>query len=124
MDLTCRPWSVNCYALYKVWFKCHTVVDLRITDINSITSKIKSWLYQEQLEKPEEMVIYRPIKAGGLGLQNVGCKAKASLIRTFLETAINPSFSHSLYHSLLFRAHHINRTPPLNLYYGSKKTPP
>ena len=104
MDLTCRPWSVNCYALSKVWFKCHTV-DLRVADINSITSKIKSWLYQDQLEKPEEMVIYRPINAGGLGLHNVSCKAKASLIRTFLETAVNPSFSHSLYHSLLFRAH-------------------
>merc|ERR1712215_448596 len=51
------------------------------------------------------MVIYRPINAGGLGLHHVSCKAKASLIRTFLETAINPSFSHSLYHSLLFRAH-------------------
>ena len=104
MDLTCRPWSVNCYALSKVWFKCHTV-DLRVADINSITSKIKSWLYQDQLEKPEEMVIYRPINAGGLGLHHVSCKAKASLIRTFLETAVNPSFSHSLYHSLLFRAH-------------------
>ena len=104
MDLTCRPWSVNCYALSKIWFKCHTV-DLRVADINSITSKIKSWLYQDQLEKPEEMVIYRPINAGGLGLHNVSCKAKASLIRTFLETAVNPSFSHSLYHSLLFRAH-------------------
>lgn len=104
MDLTSRPWSINSYALSKAWFKCHTV-DLRITDITNVTSKIKSWLFQDQLEKPEEMILYRPVKMGGLGLHNVRCKSKASLIRTFLETAIHPSFSHSLYHSLLYRAH-------------------
>ena len=49
MDLSSRPWSLNSYALRKVWFKCHTV-DLRVTDINSITSNVKSWLFQDQLE--------------------------------------------------------------------------
>ena len=29
MNLSSRPWSVNNYALTKVWFKCHTV-DLRV----------------------------------------------------------------------------------------------
>ena len=52
MDLTSRPWSLNSYALSKVWSKCHTV-DLRITDITNLTSKVKSWLFQDQLEKPE-----------------------------------------------------------------------
>ena len=50
MDMTSRPWSINSYALSKVWFKCHSV-DLRVTDINSITSKVKRWLFQDQLEK-------------------------------------------------------------------------
>ena len=62
MPLTQRPWSINSYALSKVWYKCNSI-DLRIMDINSITSKVKSWLYADQLEKPEEIVLYRP----GLG---------------------------------------------------------
>ena len=104
MDLTSRPWSLNSYATSKVWFRCHTV-DLRVMDISSVTSKVKSWLYQDQLLKPEEMIIYRPIDMGGLQLHNVKIKALASLIRTFLETAVNPSFHHSLLHTILYRVY-------------------
>ena len=43
MEMTARPWSINSYALTKAWFGCHTV-DLRVTDITSITRKLKSWL--------------------------------------------------------------------------------
>ena len=122
MDLSSRPWSLNTFALTKVWFKCHTV-DLRITDISSITSKIKSWLYQDQLEKPEEMILFRPIRMGGLGLHNVRIKALASLIRTFLETSVNPSFLHNLYHTILFRVYvlqddSISSPPPMPPYYS------
>ena len=60
-------------------------------DINNISSRVKSWLFQDQLEKPQEMIIHRPIHMGGLGVHNVKCKALASLIRTFLETAANPA---------------------------------
>ena len=77
MDMTSRPWSINSYALSKVWFKCHSV-DLRVADINSISSKVKSWLFQDQLEKPEEMVLHRPISVGGFGLHNVKYKALAT----------------------------------------------
>jgi hypothetical protein len=122
MDLSSRPWSLNTFALTKVWFKCHTV-DLRITDISSITSKIKSWLYQDQLEKPEEMILFRPIKMGGLGLHNVRIKALASLIRTFLETSVNPSFLHNMYRTILFRVYvlqddSISSPPPMPPYYS------
>ena len=48
VELTARPWSLNSYALTKVWYRSHTV-DLRVTDITSITSKVKSWLHQDQL---------------------------------------------------------------------------
>ena len=75
MDLSARPWSLNSYALTKAWFRCHTV-DLRVADISSLTSKVKGWLYQDQLEKPEDMVNYRPPEMGGLGLHHVGIKAK------------------------------------------------
>ena len=42
MDLSCRPWSINTYALSNFWFKCHTV-DIRVLDSSSISSKVRSW---------------------------------------------------------------------------------
>jgi hypothetical protein len=86
----------------QVWFKCHTV-DIRFLDSSNISSKVRSWLFQDQLEKPQAMILYRLIQMGGLGLHNVKYKALASLIRTFLETSVHPSFQHSLLHSLLYR---------------------
>ena len=50
-------------------------------------------------------MLYRDIHDGGLGLMNVSIRALALLIRTFLETSINPSFRHSLFHEHLFRYH-------------------
>ena len=104
IELSSRPCSLNSYAPSKVWFKWHTV-DLRVSDINSITSKIKSWRCQDQLEKPEEMLLFRPITSGGLGLHNVRIKDLASLIRTFMETLVNPSFLHCIYHTILYRVY-------------------
>ena len=104
MPLTQRPFSANCYALSKVWFKCCTV-NLRVQDITAITSQIKSWLYQDLLLKPSELVLYRSGDDGGLGLLNVKIRSLALLVRTFLETAVNPSFRHSLFHEQLFCFH-------------------
>ena len=123
MELTSRPWSLNTYALTKVWFKCHTV-DLRVADISSVSSKVKSWLFQDQLEKPEEFILHRPIHMGGLGLHSVKIKAQASLIKTFLETAVNPAFNHNLLHTLLYRVYvlqddSIVNPPPLLSYYSA-----
>ena len=115
MDISSRPRSLNSYALSKVWFRCHSV-DLRVSDINSVTSKVKSWLFQDQLEKPEEMVLHRPISMGGFGI-----KALASLIRTFMETAVNPKFLHNLFHTILYRVNVLNDdsipVPHLPPYY-------
>ena len=91
---------MNQYCYSKAWFRTH-----RVTDINKITSLAKSWLYADMLLKPEEMVMVRPVTSGGLGVHHVGMKALAGLIKTFLETASNPKFQHSLYHELLFRYH-------------------
>ena len=54
-------------------------------------------------EKPIELLLYRPVEDGGLGLHHVQCKALSSLISTFLQTAANPGYQQSLYHSLLYR---------------------
>ena len=102
MPLVCRPFSLNCYCLSKAWFRSHSV-DLRVGDITAYTSACKAWLYQDMLEKPSELLLYRPTEEGGLGLHHVQSKALAGLITTFLQTAANPRFQTSLYHSLLYR---------------------
>ena len=102
LPLVCRPFSINSYCLSKVWFRTHSV-DLRVGDITAISSACKGWIYQDMLEKPNELLLYRPTEEGGLGLHHIRSKALASLIATFLQTAANPGFQQSLYHSLLYR---------------------
>ena len=102
MPISQRPWSLNNYALSKVYYRCNSV-DLRVKDLSSITSKIKSWLFMDQFEKPEDIIIYRPASHGGLGLDNVKYKAQSRLLTSFLETSTNSKFTHSLYHEALFK---------------------
>ena len=104
MPLVLRPFSANNYALSKVWFKCSSV-NLRNQDIDFINSQVKSWLYQDCLEKPSELVLYRDSQVGGLGLFHVKIRSLALLIRSFLETASHPSFRHNLLHEVLYRYH-------------------
>ena len=101
MPLTLRPYSANTYALSKVWFKCSSI-NLRTQDIDTITSQVKSWLYQDCFEKPSELVLHRDSHAGGLGLKT---RSLALLIRSFMETACHPAFRHNLLHEILFRYH-------------------
>ena len=82
MPLVLRPWSINSYVMSKVWFRCGSV-DLRVSDISSINSSVKSWLYADLLEKPSEPVMCRPASYGGLGVASVKFKAQTVLIRTF-----------------------------------------
>ena len=57
------------------------------------------------LFKPEEIILYRSVLSGGLGLLNIKEKALTVLIRSFLETACMPKNKPSLYLHLLFRYH-------------------
>ena len=43
MSLVCRPFSLNSYALNKVWYRTHSV-DLRVGDISTLTSLSKSYI--------------------------------------------------------------------------------
>ena len=54
--------------------------------------------------------MYRPPSFGGLGVHNVLLKAKAGLIKSVLETAINSTFRQSLFYSLLFIYHVIGES--------------
>ena len=104
MPLTMRPFSINTHCISKLLFRCGSV-DLRLGDIKKINSDIKSWLFADQLEYPEEIILHRPRASGGLGLLNIKYKAMSEQIRIFLETAINPKFSPNLYHQSLFKWH-------------------
>ena len=104
MPLSQRPWSVNTYALPKIWFRCHTL-ELRVGDLESIMSCIKSWMYADMLEKPEELAMVRPRKMGGLAVHHAKYKARAIMIRSFLESAVNPKYITNLYHNALYRYH-------------------
>ena len=104
LPLTSRPWSLNSFCLSKLWYRT-ACIDLRIGDSDTIQSSIKSWLYQDMILKPQEMVLYRPTSLGGLGLHNVKLRAKAMLIHTFLAQAVSPHFSTNTYYNCLFRWH-------------------
>ena len=104
MPLVSRPFSLNTYCTSKVWFRTGSV-DLRVGDITAITSKLKSYCYQDLYQKPSEVLLYRRVEEGGLGLHHVHSKAQAHLISTFIQTAASKRFRTSLYHSWLFRFH-------------------
>ena len=79
MPLSMRPWSINNYALSKVWFRCSSI-DLRVADIVSINSSVKMWLYADMFEKPSEAIMCRPESYGGLQVQSVKFRAQAGLL--------------------------------------------
>ena len=87
---TVGPWKAGC------------VINICVQDIKAITSQLKSRLYQDLLLNPSELVLYRIIHDGDLGLINVWKRSLDILVRTFLETSINPKFMHSLFHELQF----------------------
>ena len=102
MPVTQRGWSLNSFALSKIWFRTKCV-DLRVCDIQKITSSCKSWLYKDMFAKPEEKILHRPHHYGGLGMHSVKYKALAGFITTFLQTAANPSYRPNLLHTQLYR---------------------
>ena len=104
MHLSLRSSSLNSYCLSKVWFKCPSM-NLRECYFTKISAALKSWLFQDQLEKPEDFVLYRRRSEGGLGLIHTQCKSLSFFIRSFMETASNPAFIRNLYHEALFKWH-------------------
>ena len=83
LPLTSRPWSINTYCLSKLWYRA-ACLDFRVGDCDAITSAVKGWLYQDMLLKPQEMLLFREVHDGGLGMYNVKARAAAVLIHTFL----------------------------------------
>ena len=70
-------------------------------------------LYGDMFGKTSEIVMCCPTSDGGLGVHSVKFRAQALLIRTFMETAAHPQFTHSLLHSHMFQYHVLeNKTLP------------
>jgi len=116
-----RPFSANTFELSKVWFRSATV-NLRESDFSVINPSIKKWLYAALLLKPEEVILFRPVSLGGLGLTSVKLKSMAFLIKTFLELAANPTYIQSQYLNLLYQVHILGEDtpcPPSPPYYGA-----
>ena len=66
LPLTSRPWSINSYCLSKLWYRT-ACLDLIISDSTAITSSIKGWLYQDLLEKRQDIMVYRQPSMVALG---------------------------------------------------------
>ena len=111
MPLNMRSHSENTYAISKPIYRCN-VIDPRVEDIATFNSMSKSFVYCDLLEKPEETTLYRETEDGGLGLVNIQCRAKAALIVTFLQTAINPRFQGNNYHQTLYLYYVLNEQNP------------
>ena len=119
MPFTARPFSANSFSLSKVWFRCHKV-NIRQSDINSIHSSVKRWLYADMIIKPEEKVLFRSVKLGGLGLVHAKFKAQACFLKTFFDLSANPKYIPSLFQTTVFRAYVLKENenyPALPPYY-------
>jgi len=123
LPFSLRCLSVNTYCLSKVWFRCGSI-DIRQGDHSSITSSIKSWVYADLLIKPEEIVLYKSRKEGGLSLLNVKFRAIAELLKKFIDTSINPKFKRNIFHQALFDWHVMGRrdfpNPGKSPYYSEE----
>ena len=66
---------------------------------------MKGWLYQALLIKPQEIMMYRQVSEGGLGVFNEKVRAMAVLLHTFLSQAVSPFFPTNMYYNTLYRWH-------------------
>ena len=89
--LVLKPHLANVYLLSKISHKA-AAVHLRSTDVKKLQSAIRSWVTQELLRKPKEVLLYRSTEEGGLGLVNVHARAMANLTRSFLQSVHTSSY--------------------------------
>ena len=124
MALVDRAHAVNCKVLYKLWYKAGSIAP-READYKNITKLIKSWIYQDLFAHPSDQVLYRSTAEGGLGLIHSESHCQALLIRSFLESAINPKFKKSITNVELYRQKVLNKEGnfliEFNPYYNEKK---
>ena len=101
--LTCKPFTANTYLLSKITHRCG-VISMRAADTRKIQSLIKTWITQELLQKPPEMILFRDPAEGGLGLISVEARSTANLIKNFVDLGHEKSKHKTLYMSSVYRA--------------------
>ena len=111
MSLSLRPHSTNLYAFSKLLYRYNTIAP-RVSDLQHFNSMAKKFIYADLLLKPNELILFRDISQGGLGLTCMKMRAQAALISTFLETAINPKFIRNHYHNSLYRCRILSERAP------------
>ena len=102
--LVCRPHTVNTYVMSKIAYRS-AIVNFRMQDINHIQWTIKQWITQNLLLKPPEILLFRDIEQGGLGLLHTGARCTANLVKTFIQQAHPNSQHFNLYLNTLFRCY-------------------
>ena len=116
--LVCRPYTVNTFVMSKICYRS-SIINLRSKDIHSMQSSVKSWVTQNLLLKPPEVLLYRDVAEGGLGLIHTESRCTANLIRTFVEQAHPNSRFPNVYLNTLFRCFVLKEDFP-----GGVKRPP
>ena len=121
VPFTQQPWSINTYLYSKLYHRCH-ILPLRKADFNDIAKQSNRILYCDQFEKPGPVVVHKPKDKRGLGLHSVKEKSKAFLIKSFLETAVNPNFKRNHFHEAIYKFYVRNDNsvtdPGLLLYFS------
>ena len=102
--LVCRPFTANSYVLSKISYRA-AVVNLRLADLNKIQSLVKQWVTQNLLLKPPEILLYREVEEGGLGLINTAARCTANLLKNFVEQAHPLSRFPNVYLNSLYRSY-------------------
>ena len=123
MAITERSPSLNTYGLPKIWYKSH-IMEYRVADITFLNKQMQSWLFADLLEKPADLIKYRSVEDGGLGLHNIKAKSTAILIRSFIETSCNQNFINSQYHIALLEWNVFDNTaitPPVQSPYYTQE---
>ena len=102
MPLISRSYCVNSLLLSKIRYRM-AAIDLRVGDINKMTSAVKSWMYQRHLVKPQESLLYREAKEGRLGLLNISARARANLLISFCQSVLGYKCPINQFHHDIFR---------------------
>lgn len=123
MCITQRPWSINTYLLPKLYHRCH-IIPLRQCDVTAVKKQMNRFLFCDQLEKPGPVVQHKPRSSGGLQVHDIECKAKAMLIRSFLETSCIKRYCHFPLHVGIYNYYILEDTtypkPQLPKFYSDE----
>lgn len=58
------------HSLSKVWYRAAALY-FKISNIEKIESKVKSWIYKDIFMKPGQEILYRNTENGSLGLTSI-----------------------------------------------------